>query len=100
MRRVEIGAQFRHSAHSFAGACSLRAQLFGELVGVHGVLVRLFAEFVSGSMISLAMSRGGRGVAWAARLWSSAARSCVLCGMVFLRPFLMLLLDKSGLPDL
>ena|SRR5450432_1845078 len=46
--RVEVGVQFRHSALSFAGACSFRAQLFGELVGVHGVLVRLFAEFVSG----------------------------------------------------
>ena len=42
------GAQFWHSALSFAGPCSLRAQFFGELVGVHGVLVRLFAEFVSG----------------------------------------------------
>jgi hypothetical protein len=48
VRRVEVGAQFRHSALTFAGACSFRAQLFGELVGVHGVLVRLFAEFVSG----------------------------------------------------
>jgi hypothetical protein len=62
VRRVEVGAQFRHSALSFAGACNFRAQFFGELVGVHGVLVRLFAEFVSGKMISLAVSRGGRGV--------------------------------------
>jgi hypothetical protein len=51
--------RFRHSAVSFAGPWSLRAQLFGELVGVQGVLVRLFAEFVSGEMISLAVS--GRG---------------------------------------
>jgi hypothetical protein len=44
---LEVGARFRHSALSFAGASSLRAQLFGELVGIRGVLVRLFAEFVS-----------------------------------------------------
>jgi hypothetical protein len=50
------------SRFSFAGSCGLRAQLFGELVGVHGVLVHLFAEFVSGEMISLTVSRGGRGV--------------------------------------
>ena len=48
VRRLEVGAQFRHSVLSLAGPYGLRAQLFGELVGVHGVLVRLFAEFVSG----------------------------------------------------
>jgi hypothetical protein len=48
VRRVEVIARFRHSALSFAGAWSLRAQLFGKLVGVRGVLVRLLAEFLSG----------------------------------------------------
>jgi hypothetical protein len=44
------------------GPCALRAQLFDKFVNVHGVLVRLFAEFVSRQMIPLAVSRGGRGV--------------------------------------
>jgi len=40
----------------------LRGQLFGELVGIHGVLVRLFAEFVSAQMVSFAMGDSGGGV--------------------------------------
>ena len=40
----------------------LRDEFFGELAGVHGVLARLFAEFVSGSMISFAVGDRGRSV--------------------------------------
>ena len=42
-----------------AGLCGLRGELFGELVGVPGVLEGLFAEFVSAEVISSAVSDGG-----------------------------------------
>src|ERR1019366_7815444 len=39
----------------FLGLGSNRGELFGVLVRVHGVLVRLFAQLVSGPMISFAV---------------------------------------------
>jgi hypothetical protein len=46
----------------FAGLSAIPGKLFGELQGVHGVCVSLPAEFVSGQMISLAVSNGRGGV--------------------------------------
>ena len=43
----------------FAGFCGLRGEFFRELVGVHGVLERLLAEFVSAEVVSFAVSDGG-----------------------------------------
>jgi len=48
-------------------------------VGVERVLSCLLAEFVSGSGDRLAVAVAAAAWACAARLWSSAARSCVLC---------------------
>jgi hypothetical protein len=45
-----------------AGLSGIPGKLFGELQGVHGVCVSLSAEFVSGQMISLAVSNGRGGV--------------------------------------
>jgi hypothetical protein len=42
----------------FAGLFSFRHELFGKLVGVPGVLVRLFGEFVSGQMIPFVVCGG------------------------------------------
>ena len=39
-----------------------RHELFGEFVGVHGVLVRLLTQLVSGQMISFAMGGGSGGM--------------------------------------
>jgi hypothetical protein len=43
----------------FAGPNCLFDELFGIFVGVRGVLVRLSGQFVSGEMISFAVSGGG-----------------------------------------
>jgi hypothetical protein len=40
----------------------LRGEFFFEFVGVQGVFVGLFAEFVGGEMVSFAVGRGGGGV--------------------------------------
>ena len=42
-----------------AGLSGFSCKLLGEFKGIHGMLVRLFAEFVSGQMIALAVG-GGR----------------------------------------
>ena len=47
------------------------------------MFVRLFAELVSSEVIPWATAAAS--CAWAARLWSSAARSCGLCDMILLR---------------
>lgn len=46
----------------FVGLLGFPGKLFGELEGVHGVFVGLLAEFVSGQVISLAVSDGSGGV--------------------------------------
>ena len=46
-------------ALSSAGLSGFSCKLLGEFKGIHGMLVRLFAEFVSGQMIALAVG-GGR----------------------------------------
>jgi hypothetical protein len=43
-----------------AGPYGLFDDLFGIFLGIRGVLVRLSGQFVSGEMISFAMSGGGR----------------------------------------
>jgi hypothetical protein len=47
---------------SFVGLGVLSGQLLGELVRVHRVLERLFAEVVSSQMIGFAMGNRGGGV--------------------------------------
>jgi hypothetical protein len=47
---------------SFGGLSGFPRKFFRELKGVHRMLVRLFAEFVGGQMISLAVRRGRSGV--------------------------------------
>jgi hypothetical protein len=46
----------------FAGFCVPRGEFFGQLVYVHGVLVRLFAEFVRGHVICFTVCDSSRGV--------------------------------------
>jgi len=47
----------------FAGrCCGLHGQFFAELAGVGGVFMCLFAEFVSGEMISFFMGNCGGGM--------------------------------------
>ncbi len=46
----------------FSGLCDLRGKLFGELESVPGMLERLFAEFMGGQMVPLAVGDGGVGV--------------------------------------
>jgi len=46
-------------ALSSAGLSGFSCKLLGEFKGIHRMLVRLFAEFVSGQMIALAVG-GGR----------------------------------------
>jgi hypothetical protein len=47
---------------AFVGGCLLGGEFGRELVDVQGVLMRLLGEFVSGSMICLAVRHGGGGV--------------------------------------
>src|SRR5271166_4998203 len=44
------------------GLSVLLGHFLGEFVRVHGVLKRLFAQFVTAQMVSLAMGNRGRGV--------------------------------------
>ena len=46
----------------FAGFCVLRGEFFGQLVYVHGLLVRLLGEFVRGHVISFTVRDSSRGV--------------------------------------
>jgi hypothetical protein len=49
-------------ALGFAELPDLRDERFAVLMGVHGVLVRQFAEFVGGEMVSFTVGGGGSGV--------------------------------------
>ena len=49
-------------ALGFAELPDLRDERFAVLMGVHGVLVRQFAEFVGGEMVSFPVGGGGSGV--------------------------------------
>jgi hypothetical protein len=80
--------------------CSLRAQLFDEFVDIHRVLMGLFAELVSGQMVSLSVSRGGCGVGVGRQIME-------LCGSIVralwhgVPPAILdAVVGKSGLPNL
>jgi hypothetical protein len=55
---VLLGKGKRSLASGLPGPSGFSGKLFGELEGVHGVFVRLFAELMSGQMISLAVGDG------------------------------------------
>jgi hypothetical protein len=46
----------------FARLFAFVGELFGELEGVHGMFMRLRAEFMRGKMVSLAVGNGRSGV--------------------------------------
>jgi hypothetical protein len=52
----------RGAGSALTGLLGLSGKLLGELEGVHGLLVRLLAEFVRGEVISLAVGHGCGGV--------------------------------------
>jgi hypothetical protein len=58
----------------------------GELVGVHGVLERLLAEFVSAQMISFAMGNCGGRVHMGREIVELCDSIVRLAGMVFSSP--------------
>ena len=60
------------------------AQLLGELVNLHGILTRLFAELANDQLIFFAMGDGRNRVRVGREVVDSAARSCGLCDMILL----------------